>query len=533
VALIVALALIVPRLVEEPLRRTVERNVNQQLKGYRVTIGELGLQPLALAIQLFDVRIVQEAHPKPAVAELPRFRASVQWRAVLHGKLVGDVLFERPRFHLNLPQLQTEARDEVKIQDRGWQDALEEIYPLKINEFKVEDGSVTYIDRADAAPLEIDRLDLVVNNVRNVWSPERTYPSEIEATARLFGKGELDVTGNADFLAKPYPGMKVALDLKGTPLAKLEPATQHFNASIRGGVLSARGTLEYAPTIKQAHLESASVDGLDADFLLAKAKTGDAEQVVEKVGRSVEQTKREPDFLVQIDRVEARKSTLGIQNRDANPNYRLFVDANELAISDFSNRPGGPRSRLELDGRFMGSGRTRLRASFLPTSKSPDLDINLSIDNTDMKKLNPVWKAHGGFDVAGGWFALYLQLAVRNDRIDGYIKPIFTEIDVYDTKQDSGKGIFQQVYEGIVGGASELLENQPRDTVAMRTDLSGPVSNPHASIGQILFSILENAFIKAIVPGLEKTSGQTRSGLEKTPGHTRSGLEKTSGHTKR
>ena len=85
-----ALALIVPRLVEEPLRRTVERNVNQQLKGYRVTIGELGLQPLALAIQLFDVRIVQEAHPKPAVAELPRFRASVQWRAVLHGKLVGD-----------------------------------------------------------------------------------------------------------------------------------------------------------------------------------------------------------------------------------------------------------------------------------------------------------------------------------------------------------------------------------------------------------------------------------------------------------
>src|SRR5262249_49659060 len=164
--------------------------------------------------------------------------------------------------------------DNVKVQDRGWQDALEELYPLKINDFRVRDGSVTYIDRADAAPIEIDRLDLVVNNVRNVWSPERTYPSEIGAKARPFRKGEVDLEGNADFLAKPHPGLKVALELKGTPLAKLEPATEHFNASIRGGVLSARGSLEYAPTVKQAHLESASVDGLDADFVYAKAKTG-------------------------------------------------------------------------------------------------------------------------------------------------------------------------------------------------------------------------------------------------------------------
>jgi hypothetical protein len=300
--------------------------------------------------------------------------------------------------------------------------------------------------------------------------------------------------------------MKVEIDLKGVPLKQLEPATRHVNASVRGGVLSARGSLEYAATIKEAHLESASLDGLDADFLLQEAKTGDAEDVVEKVGRAVDESAAQPELVVQVDRIDARQSTLGVQNLDANPPYRLFVNAEKLTVSDFTNRPGGPRSRLELDGRFMGSGPTRLRSSMLPTAKALDIDLNLAIEKTDLTKLNPVWRTHGGFDVARGIFSIFVELAVRNGRVDGYIKPLFVDVDVYDSRQDKDKGFFRKVYEGVVGGASELLENQPRDTIAMKTDLSGPVSDPKGSTLQILLSILRNAFIKAILPGLEGKS---------------------------
>jgi hypothetical protein len=510
VLLLVVLLVALPALIAEPVRRRLEHDVNQQLEGYRASIGSLSLQPIALAIELIDVSIVQEAHPDPPVAEFPRMRASVQWQAILSGAIVGDVVFTEPRLRIDLTQLRKEARDEVDVEDRGWQDALAEIYPLEINEFLVRNGSVTYVDHPDREPLEIDRVELVVNNVRNVWSPERTYPSDIAATAILFDEGKLGLEGHADFLAKPHLGMKVDIDLDGVPLQDLASATHHFNASIRGGILSAHGAVEFSPKIKEAHLESASLDGVDADFLMAKAKTGDAEDVVEAVGRSVEDSTQSPEWLVEVGRIDARKSTFGIRNEDADPPYRLFVNAGKLSVNEFTNRPGGPRSRLELDGRFMGSGATRLRASFLPTAKAPDLDLDLAIQKTDLTKLNPVWKEFGGFDVAKGRFSLFVELAVRDNRVDGYVKPLFEDVDVYDAKQDEDEGVFQKIYEGIVGGAAELLENQPRDTVAMKTDLSGPVSNPRASTLQILLSILRNAFVKAILPGLETHTGRRK-----------------------
>lgn len=510
VAIVVAAALIIPRVIEEPLRRTLEADVNRQLKGYRVHIGGLDLQPLAFAIELLDTRIEQEAHPKPAIADVPRFRASVQWRAILSGSLVGDVLFDRPRLHVNLAQLQQEAKDKVEVKDRGWQAALREIYPLEINEFRVEDGAITYLDTKDAKPIEVSDLDLVATNVRNVWSPDRTYPSDIDLSAKLFGAGDLSVHGRADFLAEPHAGMKVRIALDQVPLSRLEPATRHINASIRGGIISAKGEVEYAPKVKQAHLETASIDDLKADFLYAKARTGDAEEVVDTVGQTVGDATKSPAVLIDVDELRMRRSELGIQNRDADPNYRLYFAVNELAVRDFTNRPGGTRSRLDVDGRFMGKGPTRIRASFLPNAKTPDLDLNVAIEKTPLVALNPVWKAHAGFDMNGGTFAFYTQLAVRNGRIDGYVKPLFVDVDVYDTDQDGDENVFQQVYEGVVGGVSEIFQDQPRDTIAARTDISGPVSSPSASTLEILFSVLRNAFIDAILPGLERQAGRAK-----------------------
>lgn len=120
----------------------------------------------------------------------------------------------------------------------------------------------------------------------------------------------------------------------------------------------------------------------------------------------------------------------------------------------------------------------------------------------------PVSDAYGNFDVTAGLFSLYSELRVKNGRVEGYIKPRFKDMKVYDARQDKEKNLFHKLYEGLVGGVAKLLENTPRDEVATRTEVSGPLESPRSSTWQTVVNLVTNAFFKAILPGFEKEIGQ-------------------------
>jgi hypothetical protein len=115
---------------------------------------------------------------------------------------------------------------------------------------------------------------------------------------------------------------------------------------------------------------------------------------------------------------------------------------------------------------------------------------------------------YGKFDLVQGVFSVYTEMRVRNRAVQGYVKPLLRKLDVYDTHQDTDKGLFQKLYEAVVGGVSGLLENVPRDEVATKVDLSGPLENPQASTWQVLVNLIQNAFFRAILPGFERELGR-------------------------
>jgi hypothetical protein len=63
------------------------------------------------------------------------------------------------------------------------------------------------------------------------------------------------------------------------------------------------------------------------------------------------------------------------------------------------------------------------------------------------------------------------------------------------------------VYEGLVGGLTEMLENR-HDDVAAKVDLSGRFDDPKVSTWKTALSVIRNAFFRAIMPGLE--GGQSK-----------------------
>ena len=55
-------------LLDEPLRRKMEADINSRLKGYTVRIGRLDFHPLGLSLDLEESTIYQSAHPDPPIA---------------------------------------------------------------------------------------------------------------------------------------------------------------------------------------------------------------------------------------------------------------------------------------------------------------------------------------------------------------------------------------------------------------------------------------------------------------------------------
>ena len=190
---LILLIVIASFFVDEPMRRAMEKSMNQHLTGYTARIGGLDFHLLGFSVTLHDVSIRQEAHPEPAVALIPRLRASVQWSELVKLKLVSDFQIDQPKIYLNLTQIRQENNDAIPVQKKGWQQALEDIYPLKINLLQINDGAFTYIDTDPKRPLQLTHLFFQANNIRNIRSPDRIYPSPVHAEGIIFGTGGYDV----------------------------------------------------------------------------------------------------------------------------------------------------------------------------------------------------------------------------------------------------------------------------------------------------------------------------------------------------
>ena len=502
-AALALLALFVARHFDEYLRRTLEAKINQRLQGYSVSLGGAHLNLLGLSLSLDRAVIWQDANPKPPVANIPRLTASVEWREILHGHLVANATFDRPSVHINLPQLRQEDKDQVEVQDRGWQDALQSIYPLKFNLIEVRQGDITYIDDDPEKPLQISRWNFTASNIRNIRSDEGMYPSPIHTDGVIFGSGRGVVDGHADFLAEPHPGFHVKYLLEQVPMDRLKPMSARADLSLSGGILSSHGRLEYAPKHKEARIDDVTVSKLRLEYQQTGATEAESEERQEVVAEATQD--KTPELLFRIARFELQDSHLGLVSPVRERSMRFFLTNADLVATNLSSGFRDGPVKGKLTGSFMGTGSGRASGTFRNSDGGrPDFDLAVSVEGASLSSINDLLRAYGKFDVAGGTFSVYSEMKVANGRIDGYVKPLFKDVDVYDREQDKKKNILKKAYEKIVGGLSHVLENKPRDQVATVVDISGPLEEPNTSTWDTIVRLVSNAFVRAILPGFER-----------------------------
>ncbi len=509
VLLIMFLSYVIP---SESLSQYAEQEMNRHLTDYTVRIGKAFFHPIGMSLDMDDIVLVQNANPDPPVASIKSIHASIHWKALIKGKLVGDFLIDRPKFYINLTNVRKEEESKTPLTQKGWQDALEAVYPLKIDVFRIRNGELTYVDKGPYKPLHANDIFLHASNIRNIFSPDHVYPSPVKFEATLFEKGKLYLDGHANFLQEPHAGFKGDVDLRDMDLGYFTPITERWNLSVRKGTLSAAGDMEFAPNNTDVHLKTIEIKGIDADYD-HKAETAAKErQQVQEAAKTAKEMSNAPTSKIRVDLLKITDGTLGYVNRATDPNVRIYADRIEASFKEFSNQLVEGSSEFQMRGRFMGSGDARVTGTFRPETKSPNLILNIAIENTDLTAMSKIFQAYGKFDIKKGEFSFYSEMTIRDNTVHGYVKPLFKNMEVTDMRTPEQKSLFHKLYVEAVSAATKILTNRPRQQVATVTDISGPLESPTTNTMQTIVNLVKNAFFKAILPGFER---EVRQGQQK------------------
>lgn len=514
IAIVLILAYTIASLIDEPLRRYTEAKVNRALKGYTARIGKLNFHPLGFSLDLNDVVVTQNAYPDPPVIRLEGLSASVHWGALLSGKVVGDVELLKPTIYLNLPQVRKEMNDPTPVKDRGWQDALQAIYPLEINHFEIRQGDVTYVDQGPFKPLRVRDINLVATDIRN-RPRKRPYPSPVRFSALVFESGKVTADGQANFLAEPNPTFRGDVELAAIELDYFKPITNRYNLWVDKGVLSANGHVEYGQDARTVSLTHASIDGIQVDYVHTGPTAAAEREQREKAASAAKQTSNAPDLFLKINELRLSRSTVGFVNKATTPAYRVFIADTDGSLTNLSNHALEGTAAAKLKGAFMGSGTATAEGTFKAEKSGPVFDIDVRIEEVDVTKLNDIFRAYGRFDAAAGRFYFYSELGARDGVVTGYIKPLFKDLKIYSKEQDKSKSVARKMYERVVGGVAKVLKNRPRDEVATKAEVVGRIDNPKVGTVAALLRLVENAFFKAILPGFDLEASRAGSAAEK------------------
>jgi hypothetical protein len=105
--------------LDDMIRSRTQAAMNQKLTGYHVVLAHAHLQLVGGRLTLDGLKIVQHAHPHPAIAEVPSLRFHIEWKELLSRRVVADVLLSHPKVHIDQTQLVAEKKRPGPVATEG------------------------------------------------------------------------------------------------------------------------------------------------------------------------------------------------------------------------------------------------------------------------------------------------------------------------------------------------------------------------------------------------------------------------------
>jgi hypothetical protein len=158
----------------------------------------------------------------------------VEWSALFKGRLVGELIFERPS--LIFTKDKTEPED-IQKDSSDLKTVLDGFMPLKINRFEIKEGSIKYVDQTSkpVVDIQMDNTYVLAQNLSSVVD-SALLPSTIRASSNVYG-GMLQFNMKLNAL-KDKPTFDLNAELENLQLPELNEFFQAYaNVDVNKGTL--------------------------------------------------------------------------------------------------------------------------------------------------------------------------------------------------------------------------------------------------------------------------------------------------------
>lgn len=208
---------------------------------------------------------------------------------------------------------------------------------------------------------------------------------------------------------------------------------------------------------------------------------------------------------LQINRVEAHNGEVHYLDPTSKPKVDVQMDKVELLAKNLRNSYDSTAllpASLHADANVYG-GRFDLNMKLNPLNRDPTFDLDVAMKGMELPQFNDFFKAYANIDVNKGTFGLYAEVATKDRKFAGYVKPIIKGLDVLGP-EDTQDTFFHKVWEGIVGTAGSILTNPRKEQVATKLEFSGRLDDPDVHSWYAAIDLIRNAFIRALQPSIDR-----------------------------
>jgi hypothetical protein len=213
------------------------------------------------------------------------------------------------------------------------------------------------------------------------------------------------------------------------------------------------------------------------------------------------------DFMpLRVNRFEARNARIEYIDEGSKPPVDIQLSDAYVVATNLRNSYDSAGDILPASLKANASvyeGTLTVDVKMNPLAEDPTFDLNAEMKNTNLVKMNDFFKAYAKADVSRGTFGLFVEMAAKEGRFTGYVKPLIKDLDVLG-HEDRKDNVLKKLWEGIVGAVSEVFENQPKERIATKIPLEGSTKDLDTNVWYAIGEVLQNAFIRALQPAIDQ-----------------------------